>query len=143
MLTTKPPKATDSTKNLWSDAERALSKIWFPTDNLHTDLHECLGHGSGKLLPGVDGDALKAYGSTLEEARADLFALYYLGDPKLVELKLLPDNEAYKSEYYEYVMNGAMTQLTRIKQGKTIEEAHMRNRALIANWVMEKGKPIM
>lgn len=126
---------------MWSDDERALSKKYGSlTDNLHTDLHECLGHGSGKLLPGVDGDALKAYGSTLEEARADLFALYYLGDPKLVELKLLPDNEAYKSEYYQYVMNGAMTQLTRIKPGKTIEEAHMRNRALIANWVMEKGK---
>lgn len=126
---------------MWSDAERTLSKKYGSlTDNLHTDLHECLGHGSGKLLPGVDGDALKAYGSTLEEARADLFALYYLGDPKLVELKLLPDNEAYKSEYYQYVMNGAMTQLTRIKPGKTIEEAHMRNRALIANWVMENGK---
>lgn len=126
---------------MWSDDERALSKKYGSlTDNLHTDLHECLGHGSGKLLPGVDGDALKAYGSTLEEARADLFALYYLGDPKLVELKLLPDNEAYKSEYYQYMMNGAMTQLTRIKPGKTIEEAHMRNRALIANWVMEKGK---
>ncbi|MDN5306009.1 MAG: dipeptidyl-peptidase [Bacteroidota bacterium] len=126
---------------MWNDDERALSKKYGSlTDNLHTDLHECLGHGSGKLLPGVDGDALKAYGSTLEEARADLFALYYLGDPKLVELKLLPDNEAYKSEYYQYVMNGAMTQLTRIKPGKTIEEAHMRNRALIANWVMEKGK---
>jgi len=126
---------------MWSDDERALSKKYGSlTDNLDTDLHECLGHGSGKLLPGVDGDALKAYGSTLEEARADLFALYYLGDPKLVELKLLPDNEAYKSEYYQYVMNGAMTQLTRIKPGKTIEEAHMRNRALIANWVMEKGK---
>ncbi|WP_129595240.1 dipeptidyl-peptidase 3 family protein [Seramator thermalis] len=126
---------------MWSDDERTLSKKYGSlTDNLHTDLHECLGHGSGKLLPGVDGDALKAYGSTLEEARADLFALYYLGDPKLVELKLLPDNEAYKSEYYEYMMNGAMTQLTRIKPGKTIEEAHMRNRALIANWVMEKGK---
>ncbi|HQI44290.1 MAG TPA: dihydrofolate reductase, partial [Dysgonamonadaceae bacterium] len=126
---------------MWSDDERALSKKYGSlTDNLHTDLHECLGHGSGKLLPGVDGDALKAYGSTLEEARADLFALYYLGDPKLVELKLLPNNEAYKSEYYQYMMNGAMTQLTRIKPGKTIEEAHMRNRALIANWVMEKGK---
>jgi dipeptidyl-peptidase-3 len=109
---------------MWSDDERALSKKYGSlTDNLHTDLHECLGHGSGKLLPGVDGDALKAYGSTLEEARADLFALYYLGDPKLVELKLLPDNEAYKSEYYQYMMNGAMTQLTRIKPGKTIEEA--------------------
>jgi Peptidase family M49. len=126
---------------MWSDDERALSKKYGSlTDNLHTDLHECLGHGSGKLLPGVDGDALKAYGSTLEEARADLFALYYLGDPKLVELKLLPDNEAYKSEYYQYMMNGAMTQLTRIKPGKTIEEAHMRNRALIANWVIEKGR---
>ncbi len=126
---------------MWSDAERELSKKYGSlTDNLHTDLHECLGHGSGKLLPGVDGDALKAYGSPLEEARADLFALYYLGDAKMVELGLLPDAEAYKAEYYKYIMNGAMTQLTRIQPGKDIEQAHMRNRALISNWVIENGK---
>ncbi|MDD3787263.1 MAG: dihydrofolate reductase [Petrimonas sp.] len=126
---------------MWSDAERDLSKKYGSlTDNLHTDLHECLGHGSGKLLPGVDGDALKAYGSPLEETRADLFALYYLADPKLVELGLVPDADAYKSEYYKYIMNGAMTQLTRIQPGKNIEQAHMRNRALIANWVIENGK---
>ena len=125
---------------MWSDTERERSlKYGTLTDNLHTDLHECLGHGSGKLLPGVSSDALKSYSSTLEETRADLFALYYLADPKLVELGLLPDDEAYKAEYYSYIMNGAMTQLTRIQPGKTIEEAHMRNRALIANWVMEKG----
>lgn len=126
---------------MWSDTERELSKKYGSlTDNLHTDLHECLGHGSGKLLPGVDGDALKAYGSPLEEARADLFALYYLGDVKMVELGLLPDTEAYKIEYYKYIMNGAMTQLTRIQPGKDIEQAHMRNRALISNWVIENGK---
>lgn len=126
---------------MWSDAEREQSKEFgTQTDNLHTDLHECLGHASGKLLPGVDGDALKAYGSPLEEARADLFALYYIADPKLAELGLLPDNEAYKAEYYRYVMNGAMTQLTRIQPGKDIEQAHMRNRALISNWVIENGK---
>ncbi|RNC63526.1 dihydrofolate reductase [Proteiniphilum sp. X52] len=126
---------------MWSDTERERAKKYGTlTDNLHTDLHECLGHGSGKLLPGVDGDALKAYGSPLEETRADLFALYYLADPKLVELGLLPDNEAYKTEYYGYVMNGAMTQLTRIQPGKDIEQAHMRNRALISNWVIENGK---
>jgi dipeptidyl-peptidase-3 len=111
------------------------------TNNLHTDLHECLGHGSGKLLPGVDPDALKAYGSTIEEARADLFGLYYMGDPKMVELNLLPDKEAYKAEYYSFIMNGLMTQLTRVQPGKNIEEAHMRNRQLIASWVYEKGKP--
>ncbi len=109
------------------------------TDNLHTDLHECLGHGSGKLLPGVDPDTLKAYGSTIEEARADLFGLYYLADDKLVELGLTPNKEAYKAQYYSYMMNGLMTQLVRIDLGNTIEEAHMRNRALIARWVMEKG----
>ncbi len=109
------------------------------TDNLHTDLHECLGHGSGKLLPGVDPDTLKAYGSTIEEARADLFGLYYLADDKLVELGLTPDAEAYKAQYYSYMMNGLMTQLVRIELGSNIEEAHMRNRALIARWAMEKG----
>lgn len=110
------------------------------TDDLHTDLHECLGHGSGKLLDGVDPDSLKAYGSTIEEARADLFGLYYLADPKLVELGLVPDMEAYKAQYYSYMLNGLMTQLRRIQPGQNIEEAHMRNRALIAHWVLEKGK---
>lgn len=126
---------------MWSDVERKRAKEFASlTNNLHTDLHECLGHGSGKLLPGVDPDALKAYGSTIEEARADLFGLYYMGDPKVVELGLLPDKEAYKAEYYSYIMNGLMTQLTRIQPGKNIEEAHMRNRQLIASWVFEKGK---
>jgi dipeptidyl-peptidase-3 len=126
---------------MWSDDEVELSKKYGTlTDNLHTDLHECLGHGSGKLLPGVSTDVLQAYASPLEETRADLFALYYLADPKLVELGLLPDNEAYKAEYYSYLMNGAMTQLTRIQPGKDIEQAHMRNRATISNWVIEKGK---
>ena len=126
---------------MWSDTEREQAKQFgVVTDNLHTDLHECLGHGSGKLLPGVDGNTLKEHGSTLEETRADLFALYYLADPKLVELGLLPDNEAYKTSYYHYILNGAMTQLTRIESGKDIEEAHMRNRALISNWVIENGK---
>ena len=126
---------------MWSDQERARAKEYGTlTDNLHTDLHECLGHGSGKLLPGVSTDALRAYASPLEETRADLFALYYLADPKLVELGLLPDEEAYKTEYYHYIMNGAMTQLTRIQPGKDIEQAHMRNRALISNWVIEKGE---
>jgi dipeptidyl-peptidase-3 len=125
---------------MWSDSERELARKYGTlTGNLHTDLHECLGHGSGKLLPGVSSDVLQAYGSPLEETRADLFALYYLADPKLVELGLLPDNEAYKAEYYSYIMNGAMTQLTRIQPGKDIEQAHMRNRALIANWVIENG----
>lgn len=110
------------------------------TDNLHTDLHECLGHGSGRLLPGVDQDALKAYGSTVEEARADLFGLYYVADPKLVELGLLDSPEAYKAQYYTYLMNGLMTQLVRIEPGHQLEEAHMRNRQLIAQWVYEKGK---
>jgi len=126
---------------MWSDVERKRAKEFASlTNNLHTDLHECLGHGSGKLLPGVDPDALKAYGSTIEEARADLFGLYYMGDPKVVELGLLPDKEAYKAEYYSYIMNGLMTQLTRIQPGKNIEEAHMRNRQLIASLVFEKGK---
>lgn len=110
------------------------------TDELHTDLHECLGHGSGKLLSGVDPDALKAYGATIEEARADLFGLYYVADSKLVELGLTPDMDAYKAEYYKYLMNGLMTQLVRIVPGHSIEEAHMRNRQLIARWVYEKGK---
>ena len=109
-------------------------------DDLHTDLHECLGHGSGKLLPGTDPDTLKAYGSTIEEARADLFGLYYVADPKLVELGLTPNLEAYKSQYYSYMLNGLMTQLVRINLGNTIEEAHMRNRALIARWAYEHGR---
>lgn len=117
-----------------------LDDYLFITDNLHTDLHECLGHGSGRLLPGVDQDALKAHGSTLEEARADLFALYYLADPKLIELGLLDNPEAYKAEYYKYMLNGLMTQLMRIEPGKDVEEAHMRNRKLIAEWAYEHGK---
>ena len=126
---------------MWSDVERKRAKDFASlTNNLHTDLHECLGHGSGKLLPGVDPDALKAYGSTIEEARADLFGLYYMGDSKIVDLGLLPDKEAFKAEYYSFIMNGLMTQLTRIQPGKNIEEAHMRNRQLIASWVFEKGK---
>lgn len=126
---------------VWSDVEReGMKRYGFLTDNLHTDLHECLGHGSGKLLPNTDPDALKAYSSTLEETRADLFGLYYLADPKLVELGLLPDGEAFKSEYYKYIMNGLMTQLVRIELGKNVEEAHMRNRQLIAKWAYENGK---
>ena len=109
-------------------------------DDLHTDLHECLGHGSGKLLPGVDPDALKAYGAAIEEARADLFGLYYLADTKLVELGLPPDAEAYKAQYYGYMMNGLLTQTVRIEPGRDIEEAHMRNRALIARWTYEHGR---
>ena len=109
-------------------------------DDLHTDLHECLGHGSGQLLPGTDPDSLKSYGSTIEEARADLFALYYLADPKLVELGLTPNMDAHKASYYSYIQNGALTQLVRINPGNTIEEAHMRNRALIAHWVLEQAK---
>lgn len=110
------------------------------TDDLHTDLHECLGHGSGQLLSGTDPDALKAYGSTIEEARADLFGLYYVADHKLVELGLTPNDEAYKAQYYGYLMNGLLTQTIRIKEGDKIEEAHMRNRALIAWWVMEHAE---
>ncbi len=117
-----------------------LDKYLFITDNLHTDLHECLGHGSGRLLPGVDPDALKAHGSTLEETRADLFALYYLADPHLLELGLLDNPDAYKAEYYKYMLNGLMTQLMRIEPGKDVEEAHMRNRKLIAEWALEHGK---
>lgn len=117
-----------------------MDEYLYITDNLHTDLHECLGHGSGQLLPGVDPDALKAHGSTLEEARADLFALYYLADPKLVELGVIDNPEAYKAEYYKYMLNGLMTQLMRIEPGKDIEEAHMRNRQLIAAWALEHGK---
>lgn len=119
---------------------RLVAEYGFVADNLHTDLHECLGHGSGKMLPGVESDALKAYSSTLEEARADLFALYYMGDKKIMELGLLPDKDAYKAEYYKYMMNGLMTQLTRIRPGDNIEEAHMRNRQLIARWAMEQGE---
>lgn len=110
-------------------------------DDLHTDLHECLGHGSGQLLPTTDPDALKAYGNTIEEARADLFGLYYIADQKLIDLGLVPDKEAYKSQYYSYMMNGLLTQLTRIKPGHQVEEAHMRNRALIAHWCLKKGSP--
>ena len=117
-----------------------IDKYGDACDDLHTDLHECLGHGSGKLLDGVDQDTLKAYGSTIEEARADLFGLYYVADPKLVELGLTPNGEAYKSQYYSYMMNGLITQLVRIAPGNNIEEDHMRNRAMIAHWVYEKGK---
>lgn len=124
------------------DTLTLIEKYGDVCDDLHTDLHECLGHGSGQLLPGVDPDALKAYGNTIEEARADLFGLYYIADPKLVELGLTPDLEAYKSQYYTYMMNGLMTQLIRITPGNQIEEAHMRNRALIAHWCYENGNAI-
>ena len=117
-----------------------MDKYLFIVDNMHTDLHECLGHASGKLLPGVSDDALKEHGSTLEEARADLFALYYLADPKLLELGLLDNENAYKAEYYKYILNGLMTQLMRIEYGKDVEEAHMRNRQLISKWCYERGK---
>ena len=125
---------------MWSaeEVERA-KKYGALTNNLHTDLHECLGHGSGKLLPGVSPDALRAYGSPIEESRADLFGLYYMADEIMVELGLLPDMEAYKTAYYQYIMNGLMTQLTRVQPGKNIEQAHMRNRQLIASWAYEKG----
>lgn len=124
------------------DAEmrELMDKYLFITDNLHTDLHECLGHASGRLLPGVDPDALKAHGSTLEEARADLFALYYLADSELMELGIIDNPDAYKAQYYKYILNGLMTQLMRIEPGKDVEEAHMRNRKLISEWCMDKGK---
>ena len=125
-----------------ADTIAMIEKYGDVCDDLHTDLHECLGHGSGQLLPGVDPDVLKSYGNTIEEARADLFGLYYIADEKLVELGLTPDVEAYKSQYYTYVMNGLMTQLTRIKPGHDIEEAHMRNRALIARWCYDNGTAI-
>lgn len=126
---------------MWSDVEENMIKEYgFITDVLHTDLHECLGHGSGKLMPEVDPNALGEFSSTIEEARADLFGLYFLGDAKLVELGIIPNAEAYKAEYYKFMMNGLMTQLVRIEPGKDIEEAHMRNRQLIAKWVYEKGK---
>lgn len=125
---------------MWSEAEIEQAKKYAHyVDNVHTDLHECLGHGSGQLLPGVDPDALKAHGSTLEEARADIFALYYMADPKLVELGVMPDAEAYKAGYYQQMMNGLMTQLVRIKPGDNIEEAHMRDRALIAYWTLDRA----
>lgn len=125
---------------VYSDEERDLiAKYGFQSDNIHTDLHECLGHGSGRLADGVTGDELGVYGATIEEARADLFGLYYAADPKMVELGLLPNAEAHKSEYYTYLMNGLLTQLVRINLGDNIEEAHMRNRALISRWVLEKG----
>ena len=126
---------------MWSDVEVKQAKDYAHyVDNIHTDLHECLGHGSGQLLPGVDPDALKAYGSTLEEARADIFALYYMADPKLVELGVMPNAEAYKAGYYQQMMNGLMTQLVRILPGDNLEEAHMRNRALIAYWTLERAQ---
>ena len=125
------------------DTLALIDKYGDVCDDLHTDLHECLGHGSGQLLPGTDPDALKAYGNTIEEARADLFGLYYIADDKLIELGLVPDGEAYKSQYYSYIMNGLMTQLIRITPGNQIEEAHMRNRALIAHWCYEHGGDVI
>lgn len=126
---------------VYSQVERELLEKYADiTGDLHTDLHECVGHGSGRLLPGVDPDALKAYGSTIEEARADLFGLYYLPDERLVELGLTPDKEAYKAEYYAYMMNGLLTQMVRIEPGCDLEEAHMRNRQLIARWALENGR---
>ncbi|MBR1882512.1 MAG: dihydrofolate reductase, partial [Muribaculaceae bacterium] len=125
----------------YSQTEIDLMKKYLTiADKLHTDLHECLGHASGQLLPGVDPDALKAYGATLEEGRADLFALYYLADPKLVELGIFPNQDTYKAEYYKYIMNGLMTQLYRIEPGKNIEESHMRNRKFISEWCLQHGK---
>ena len=125
----------------YSQTEVDLMKKYLTlADKLHTDLHECLGHASGQLLPGVDPDALKAYGSTLEEGRADLFALYYLADPKLVELGIFDSPDAYKAEYYKYIMNGLITQLYRIEPGKDIEESHMRNRKFVSEWCLQKGK---
>ena len=120
-----------------------IEKYGDKCDDLHTDLHECLGHGSGQLLSGTDPDALKAYGNTIEEARADLFGLYYIADHKLVELGLLPDDNAYQAQYYSYIMNGLMTQLIRIEPGHQIEEAHMRNRSLIAHWCYEQGNGVV
>lgn len=126
---------------MWSQEEiDQAAKYAHYVDNVHTDLHECLGHGSGQLLPGVDPDALKSYGSTLEEARADIFALYYMADPKLVELGVMPTADAYKAGYYQQMMNGLMTQLVRIVPGENLEEAHMRNRALIAYWTLEQAQ---
>ena len=124
------------------DMLRLIDTYGNSCDQLHTDLHECLGHGSGRLLPGVDPDALKAYGNTIEEARADLYGLYFLADEKMVELKLLPNQDAYKAHYYTYMLNGLMTQLVRITPGNQIEEAHMRNRALIANWCRANGNAV-
>lgn len=125
-----------------ADTVRLVERYGEMCDELHTDLHECLGHGSGQLLPGVSGDALKSYGNTIEEARADLFGLYYIADEKMVELGLLPDMEAYKAHYYTYMMNGLMTQLVRIEPGRCIEEAHMRNRALVARWCLAEGTAV-
>ena len=128
----------------WSATEvELLNKYKLMTDNLHTDLHECLGHGSGKLAPGVDPDALGAYGAVIEETRADLFGLYYVADQKMVDLGILPDMEAYKAQYYAYIQNGLMTQTTRIKLGDNIEQTHMRNRQLISKWVIEKGNGVV
>ena len=140
----KAAKSSGFKEEFVSDEEtlQLIEKYGDICDDLHTDLHECLGHGSGQLLPGVDPDSLKAYGNTIEEARADLFGLYYIADAKLVELGLTPDLEAYKSQYYTYMMNGLMTQLIRITPGHQIEEAHMRNRALIAHWCYENGDAI-
>lgn len=126
---------------MWSEEECKMNELYgYLTDKLHTDLHECVGHGSGKLLEGVSADALKAYGATIEETRADLFGLYFIADEKLIEIGLLPNREAYKAEYYKFMLNGLLTQLVRIKLGDNIEESHMRNRQLIAKWVFEKGK---
>lgn len=126
-----------------ADTLALIKKYGDRCDDLHTDLHECLGHGSGQLLPGTDPDALKAYGNTIEEARADLFGLYYMADQKIIDLGLLPDAEAYKAQYYSYIMNGLMTQLVRIQPGHQIEEAHMRNRALIAHWCYAQGEGVI